>query len=182
MKALFEKWLRTKKRILVPIHSEGPDHWTQLSLDVQDSKVVAIRFRDSYGPGSKTARARAQWLLKEGFGVEQALPERCPTVFQEGATCGFWLLSYHEEEVREHLGQGWAACGPHKDNVKAWRARLSKVFVQLRVELKKLDEEEQNQEKKAKALEEKAKAIQCNYVFELFFRSDPLFKKGVFGP
>ena len=141
----------------MPVFSENPIHWTLLSIDIQDGEVREIRFRDSFGPEAKEARANAQFLLNEALGLDRPLPPRLPTVFQKGATCGFWITSFQEEEVREHLGQGWHACGPHAANVESWKVRLQKVSVQLKLELNKLKQEETKAKQKAAAAEEKLK-------------------------
>jgi hypothetical protein len=102
--------------LLIPLHSEGPLHWTLLVLQRQASGCFGdrwqLRYFDSLPSQSPTGTAMAQAALDV---IRQELPpgqaEELPKVLaefprahrqfqQDGWSCGLWTLQWQERELR----------------------------------------------------------------------------------
>ena len=155
------------KKLLLPVYAE-PGHWTLLSLDLRDDgSVNAIRYRDSLSVQHSGCAAAAQKLLKVLMteGQLMHLPERCNLSYQPAGSnlCGWYVLSWAEDEAAEFSGEGLGSRGLPQTRVKGLRSRLSTLTKLLQAEQKKQEAEKAGKEKeflkKLEVAKKKAEAL-----------------------
>ncbi|MCP4242190.1 MAG: hypothetical protein GY772_16670 [bacterium] len=101
--------------ILVPVHSEQPQHWTALVLSRETGETFQAVRHDSLSPGSANAALAAQTVfdfVRACIGPEKfsqsVLPAATTLVTQtDGWSCGFHTVSRLEEAYRQFRGEGW---------------------------------------------------------------------------
>jgi hypothetical protein len=146
--------------VLCPIFSSGPSqHWTFMSIKGDRVRYYDTLSEDHYH--NKVAAVQLLSLLRPLL----LLSERANVTTQSGATCGFWVVRYIEEEIREAVeGQKGTAGWP---DIVQWKQRLMSLSQSLQSELQKLKDDEASEEVKHAAVIEKAKSKAANLMKQL---------------
>ena len=133
-----------------------PQHWTLLRVNFNTKDV---KYWDSLPSESVENRAFAQQILDDiVFADEKVeLPARCiEWDFQKDAHCGFFVLSYLEEDWRQLSGEGPAAQNcKHSVNFDKWRKKVKTIGQLLKQAKDSYLERRKKDLEKAKAKEEK---------------------------
>ena len=132
--------------IYFPIYC--PQHWTLLVVEKEPS--LRARYWDSLPTMKKGSFEMAKALVRDCLGLDIEVPTRHNYARQTEPTCGFFTLSFMEEDWRKRLKQGSASQGQsHMKNVNAWRQKLKTLGVVLKSERQKLLDEREKSKKKA---------------------------------
>ena len=159
--------------LLLPVFRNG--HWTLLSIQ-KEAGSFQIKYFDSLNAERQDCRELASHILSilSPFLPSTTLPGRWNFSRQSGALCGFFVISYIEELLRNFLGQGLAAQRrAHPENVKKWKVSLRSFGTQLETELLKMSEDTVKQKEKedAKALK-LAKSLKFKSIDEMKKRQE----------
>ena len=93
-------------------------HWTLLVVEKKPS--LRARYWDSLPDMNKDSFETAQALVRDCLGLDIELPSRHNYARQTEPTCGFFTLSFMEEDWRKRLKHGSASQGQsHLRNVRA---------------------------------------------------------------
>jgi hypothetical protein len=138
-------------RVAVPLYSSA--HWVLVVIDMESQAITGVRYYDSLTVWDDSCAELAQRFVR-GVSLDDqyCLPLRCNKAFQpQGSSlCGFYALSWIEDEIREWCGEGPGAAGFPGLGVPGLRARLMTFSKQLRVEAVKLEEMRKAEVKKEK--------------------------------
>ena len=138
----------------------SPHHWTLLVVEKEPS--LRARYWDSLPDPKKGSFETAQALVRDCLGLDIELPSRHNYARQTEPTCGFFTLSFMEEDWRKRLKHGSASQGQsHLRNVKSWKQKLKKLGTALESERAKLLQEREKAEEKAGCNIRKSCGLPC---------------------
>ena len=120
--------------VLCPIFSdEAPQHWTLLTIKGDEVGYYETLSQEHQGNISTAVQLLS--LIRSDLSV----PARINKTRQEGATCGFWVVRYMEEAVRDLIDQRGTNEWPE---IVQWKMRLMSLTSSLSVEVVKIKQEE----------------------------------------
>jgi len=125
-------------------------HWTLLAIAGDDVRYYETLHHENQA--NRKAAARVLELLRPDL----KLSEKSNRVSKVGSTCGFWVMRYMEEEIRElvtgqRASEGWP-------DISQWRHRMQSLTKMLTSEVQKVKTDEQVEEMKRNAELDKGKA------------------------
>jgi len=139
-----------------------PVHWTLLTVRFSaDGTFLSAAYKDSLEKERPQTRNIDQCFLWI-YSLTTQLPKRTDTSHQRLPECGFWVLSWIEEEWLSFLGHGPAARPHPQTHILQLRKHLQTVTAALAAERQKLIEDAKKSAELAakKVVSEKAKKEQ----------------------
>ena len=152
----FEK----REALYLPINC--PQRWTLLVVERVPS--LRARYWDSLPNPKKANIAMGEALLKDCLGLDIEMPARHNFARQSEPTCGFFVLSFMEEDWRKRLQHGSASQGQsHSRNVHFWRQKLQRLSISLESERVKLKEDIEKRHAKAGSRMRRSDGPPCGF-------------------
>ena len=164
---------RSKCMILLPVHSQAPQHWSLLGLirkaakDSQEPNQFQVRYLDSLQQPSQNAlevvAASLQMLARLVQPAEINMPGQ-PLVAASARSykqadqysCGYWTLRHAEVLYRLYRGEGWRAPSPdiqqHREQLNKWLFSLDRLIQKRQHQEQLAEVKEENKQKLAAAL------------------------------
>ena len=139
--------------LLMPIYSceEGPRHWTLLVVRRREGAVV-LKYYDTLAIEHNGCRKNAAIVLKMILGEKAEVPRRWNVHKQRDAECGWTVLHYAEENLREYRGEESPAYGlPEAGRLKQMRTWLTGWCKTLEATREKWKDEHLKKEAEEKA-------------------------------
>jgi hypothetical protein len=137
----------------MPIYScdEGPRHWTLLVVRRREGAVV-LKYYDTLAIEHNGCRKNAAIVLKMILGEKAEVPRRWNVHKQRDAECGWTVLHYAEENLREYRGEESPAYGlPEAGRLKQMRTWLTGWCKTLEATREKWKDEHLKKEAEEKA-------------------------------